>query len=90
MRHPDTVIALPQVQPPEADEQPAEPEEQHDADPRVERACVRSAAEQAGEEVEARGKQREPAQGEEHQARRRDPMIDASARRVAVDDYRLR
>ena len=80
---------LPQVGAPEAHEQSEEAEEQDHADPRMDRARRLSAAEQAGQEEQARMEQRQPGEREEHQARRRDPVIDPRAAGVAVDRDRI-
>ena len=86
---PGGVSALPQVQPEEPQEQAGEAEEQHHADPGMNRPGDLSAAEQSGQKEQPRMKQRQPGQGEQHEACRRDPMVDASTDRVAVDDYRI-
>ena len=83
--HPGPVFGPPEVCPPEAQEQAEEAEEQNDADPRMDGARVLPAAEQARQEEELRMEEGEAGHGEEHEARRRDPMVDAGRRRVAID-----
>jgi hypothetical protein len=46
---------------------------------------VLSAAEQLGQAEEKRMKQREPGQGEQHEADRRDPVVDPRPPGVTVD-----
>jgi hypothetical protein len=89
LHHPDAVAVLPQVQPPEAEEHPDKAEEQDYPDPGMDRACPLPAPEQPREEEEAGGEERETGQGKEHEAHRRDPVVDAGARGVAVDRHRI-
>src|SRR5579875_1976808 len=55
---PCSVLCLPEVQPPETEEQTEETEKEHNTDPRVDNARQLSAAEQCGKEKQRRIKQR--------------------------------
>src|SRR5262245_9858635 len=84
-RQPGSILALPQVRLPEPDEKPQKSEEQNNADPGVKDACPRAAAEQPVEEEEAGMEQRKAGQGKKHETRRRDPVVDPRADRIAIN-----
>src|SRR5262249_27578688 len=55
----------------------------------MDRAIRLPAAEQGGQEVERGMEQRQAGQGEQHEADRRDPVIDPRPGRIAVDPNRI-
>ena len=71
------------------DEQTKEAEEQHNADPRLDRPGLLAAAEQLSEEEQRGMEQRHPAQRQQDQRHRGDPVVDAGGRGVARDDVVL-
>ena len=88
-RQPGAVLALPEVGPPEAEEQTEEAEEQHHADPGMDRPRRLPAAEQGGQEEQLGWNSARPVSASSTRHDRRDPVVDARAGRVAVDGHRI-
>src|SRR5690606_13512934 len=64
-------------------------DDQHDPEPRMDPTRRGAAAEQARQPVEARVEQRQPADHQQDEADRHDPMVDAGTAGVTRDLHRL-
>ena len=86
-QHPGEIVPVPQIVAPELHDQPGIADQQHDADPRMDRSRPLAAAEQARQPEQHRVEHREARQHQQHEAAGGDPVVDPGRRcrmRVSV------